>query len=187
MRRSGGFSLVELMVAMVIGLIIILGAGQLFLTVFQTNRQVLILSEKQAAVNFAFDTLLRDIRRADPDDMDWDGERLRLAVVNRGDIASCGIGDPVRKSYKLSDAEVEGGAGFSLSLASSCDTSSEPAGFEDLVAGLTDFRVNDVDKDIGVWVVEIDLVPTSGDGSGADNLTFHAINRIAAVNVESSE
>ena len=45
MKRNNGFSLVELMVALVVGLIIILGAGQLFLTVFQTSRQVETLGE----------------------------------------------------------------------------------------------------------------------------------------------
>lgn len=181
MRRSGGFSLVELMVAMVIGLIIILGAGQLFLTVFQTSRQVETLSEKQAAVNFAVETLLRDIRRADPSDMDWNGERLRMEVVNRGDTASCDFGDPVRKSYRLSEDEEEGGQGFSLMLAVTCNLAEEPGGFEELVAGLSDFRVDDGKEDKGVWIIYLDLIPTDRSSVNNDGLIFHAVNRTAAV------
>ncbi|WP_438584008.1 PilW family protein, partial [Billgrantia desiderata] len=62
--RQAGFTLIELMVALVIGLIIILGAGQLFLMGFQTFRQIELLSNKQAALTFATETLIRDIRRA---------------------------------------------------------------------------------------------------------------------------
>ena len=59
-----GFSLVELMVALIIGLVIILGAGQLFLTGFINFRQVQLLGEKQSALTYATETLVRDIRRA---------------------------------------------------------------------------------------------------------------------------
>lgn len=52
-----GFTLVELMVAMVIGTIIILGAGQLFLTTFQTFQNVDKISRKQEALIFAVSTL----------------------------------------------------------------------------------------------------------------------------------
>ncbi|TDB01743.1 prepilin-type N-terminal cleavage/methylation domain-containing protein, partial [Halomonas marinisediminis] len=73
---SSGFSLVELMVAMLIGLVIILGAGQLFLTVFQTNRQVDLLSEKQAAITFLTEDLIREVRRGD-----FVAENYRLSRV----------------------------------------------------------------------------------------------------------
>lgn len=57
--RNGqqGFTLVELMVAMAIGMVIILGAGQLFLTTFQTFRTVDQVSRKQEALIFAASTL----------------------------------------------------------------------------------------------------------------------------------
>src|SRR5690554_3056968 len=94
------------MVAMVIGLIIILGAGQLFLTVFQTNRQVETLSEKQAAVNFAVEVLLRDIRRASLGQITWDDDEstLTLVVPNRGDIAGCT--QNVEKVYTLDESDL---------------------------------------------------------------------------------
>lgn len=57
-----GFTLVELMVAMAIGTIIILGAGQLFLTTFQTFRTVEELSRKQETVIFAANTLVNAYR-----------------------------------------------------------------------------------------------------------------------------
>lgn len=60
-----GFTLVELMVAMAIGTIIILGAGQLFLTTFQTFKTVDELSRKQEALIFAVNTLIEAGRKGD--------------------------------------------------------------------------------------------------------------------------
>ncbi|RUA22878.1 prepilin-type N-terminal cleavage/methylation domain-containing protein [Billgrantia gudaonensis] len=64
MHHSRGFSLVELMVALLIGLVIILGAGSCFSrgSEFQKVERV---EDKQAALMFAADVLIRDIRRAD--------------------------------------------------------------------------------------------------------------------------
>lgn len=51
-KLQQGFSLVELMVAMAIGTVIILGAGQLFLITFQTFKTVDELSRKQESLIF---------------------------------------------------------------------------------------------------------------------------------------
>ncbi|MDN7131544.1 prepilin-type N-terminal cleavage/methylation domain-containing protein [Halomonas sp. MC140] len=58
-----GFTLVEVMVAMAIGTVIILGAGQLFLTTFQTFRAVDAVSRKQEALVFAVNTLTQAARK----------------------------------------------------------------------------------------------------------------------------
>ncbi|WP_110070547.1 PilW family protein [Halomonas sp. A11-A] len=179
MKRNSGFSLVELMVAMVIGLIIILGAGQLFLTVFQTNRQVETLSEKQAAVNFAVETLLRDIRRANPGSIAFDNNSLELTVSNRGDLAGCFAGQAVVKTYFLS------GGDFRLSQVCGVSSGVSSSGPDTLVSAFNPDGPNDgfhveagnVD---GVWVVFFDLIATDG-GSESDEFIFHAVNRTAAV------
>ncbi|BBI71976.2 hypothetical protein HAALTHF_17560n [Vreelandella aquamarina] len=62
--RQAGFSLVELMVAMAIGTVIILGAGQLFLTTFQTFDKVRDLSRKQESLVFITGVMVQDIRSA---------------------------------------------------------------------------------------------------------------------------
>lgn len=63
--KCAGFSLVELMIALLIGLVITLGAGQLFSTGLKSFEKVEELADKQAALMFAADVLIRDIRRAD--------------------------------------------------------------------------------------------------------------------------
>lgn len=60
--HQAGFTLVELMVALLIGSVIVLGAGSLFLTTLQTFQKVDELSRKQEAMIFAAHTLSRDIR-----------------------------------------------------------------------------------------------------------------------------
>ncbi|EHJ94945.1 PilW family protein [Vreelandella boliviensis] len=60
-----GFTLVELMVAMAIGTVIILGAGQLFLTTFQTFQTVDKVSRKQETLIFAVSTLAEAGRKGD--------------------------------------------------------------------------------------------------------------------------
>lgn len=62
-----GFTLVELMVAMAIGTVIILGAGQLFLTTLQTFDKVKELSRKQETVVFAANHLVNQYRKGEID------------------------------------------------------------------------------------------------------------------------
>lgn len=64
-QRQSGFTLVELMVAMAIGTVIILGAGQLFLTTFQTFKKVDELSRKQETVVFATTSLVSAYRKGE--------------------------------------------------------------------------------------------------------------------------
>tara|TARA_R100001039_G_scaffold7093_1_gene3082 strand:+ start:751 stop:1848 length:1098 start_codon:yes stop_codon:yes gene_type:complete len=64
-QRQSGFTLVELMVAMAIGTLIILGAGQLFLTTFQTFKKVDELSRKQETVVFASTSLVNNYRKSE--------------------------------------------------------------------------------------------------------------------------
>lgn len=67
-QHQAGFTLVELMVAMAIGTIIILGAGQLFLTTVNTFEKVKELSRKQEAVVFATTALVNEYRKTERKD-----------------------------------------------------------------------------------------------------------------------
>lgn len=61
---SGGFSLIELMIAMVISLILLIGVTQIFLSSSATNRAQEGLSRVQENARFAIDVLGQDIRMA---------------------------------------------------------------------------------------------------------------------------
>lgn len=62
--RQAGFTLIELMVALLVGSLVVLGAGYLFLTTLQTFQTVDELSRKQETVIFAAHTLSAGIRQS---------------------------------------------------------------------------------------------------------------------------
>ncbi|XKE47193.1 prepilin-type N-terminal cleavage/methylation domain-containing protein [Halomonas organivorans] len=62
--RQRGFGLVELLVAMAIGLIVTLGAGAVFLDIHRNQAVTQALGEQQSLLTFAADSLIQDVRRA---------------------------------------------------------------------------------------------------------------------------
>lgn len=174
-RGQGGFSLVELMVALVIGLIIILGAGQLFLTGFFNFRQVQLLGEKQSALTYATETVVRDIRRAKEISVDVNG--LLLTVANRGDMAdtTCGIGSDVVKRYAV---KTDGGE-HSLKVSVGCGA--EAAAMQPIASGFHPDGFSASETSSGVWQLTFNLLSDSRDSSQRDVIIFHAVNRTAAM------
>lgn len=175
-----GFSLVELLVALVIGLIIILGAGQLFLTGFLNFRQVQLLGDKQSALTFASETLVRDIRRA-KDVSEFVGSdgtaKLRMMVANRGDVAGCSVDDIVAKDYWV---EEDGGENV-LKVSTSCGTVgpfSEP-----IVSGFASegFSFSQDASVDAVWVLTFDLLSNAESQDDFDSYEFRAVNRTTAM------
>jgi len=64
-KRQLGFSLVELMVAMVIGLVVMLGATEAFRSIKVSFNRLQDISNLQSSLSFVSDTILHDIRRAE--------------------------------------------------------------------------------------------------------------------------
>lgn len=62
--RAQGFTLVELMIAMILGLILVGGVGYVFLSIKQSYRTNEALSQIQDSARIAFELLARDIRQA---------------------------------------------------------------------------------------------------------------------------
>lgn len=63
-RHARGFTLIELMVAMLLGLVVIAGVGSVFLSNQQVYRANKALSDVQDSSRIAFELLARDIRNA---------------------------------------------------------------------------------------------------------------------------
>lgn len=137
MRRSeSGFTLVELMVAMTIGTVIVLGAGQLFLTTFQTFRIVDELSRKQEALIFITEALVQDVRSATHIDVEPNegpnNAAMKFSLHPGGD---CDIQDDLlERIYFLSETNGE----FSLSVSNKCESESQWGQSEPLVEGFYD-------------------------------------------------
>ncbi|WP_111413385.1 PilW family protein [Billgrantia lactosivorans] len=189
--RQAGFTLIELMVALVIGLVIILGAGQLFLVGIQSFRQIELLGNKQAALTFATETLVRDIRRAnldpatgEPEIRFADGE-LRVEFTNNGDTGDCSDGSMVVRIYRLSNAAVSASEGWSLNMGQRCGADPTGSDFEPLVTGFADGGFgrdeDETDEANGVWVVEFKLIKSREDANETDDFAFRAVNRNEAI------
>lgn len=192
--RQQGFSLVELMIALVVGLIITMGAGQLFLTGLQNYRQVELLGNKQAALTFAAEMVIRDIRRADNASISWDAsgepDILTLAFTAMSSADGCSAGELVERDYYVSGGDaVSALEGWSLVLKQWCDG---VAGMtEPLVTGFgpdgQGLAVDSSQATDGIYTVTFCLINEPGDTAcdpGAEGLTFHAVNRTAAVVTE---
>lgn len=63
-KAQGGFSLIELMIALLLGLIVILGAITVFLSNKQSYRTNVALGQVQENARVAFDLIARDVRQA---------------------------------------------------------------------------------------------------------------------------
>ncbi|MCP1317306.1 PilW family protein [Halomonas sp. 707B3] len=111
-KQQLGAGLVELMVAMAIGTVIALGAGQLFLSTFSTFSAVDELSRKQEVAVFLTQILAEELRKED------DVDRYALSCSIADAQCLCTISDtdednqPVINFYKdfeesrvISDAE----------------------------------------------------------------------------------
>lgn len=95
MERQQGFTLTEVMVAMAMGLLIVIGAGQLFLGTLQTTRHVDALSRQQEALIFAVSTITQTLRQHGPyDDAGEAFYHLRCESVE--EICRCTLQDMSR-------------------------------------------------------------------------------------------
>nr|WP_300315457.1 hypothetical protein [Halomonas sp.] len=79
--EQSGAGLVELLVAMVVASLVILGASQLFLGIQQNARVLDSLSERQAVVSYAMEEISAGLRRGDTAPEDYE---LRTAPNGHG-------------------------------------------------------------------------------------------------------
>lgn len=173
MKRGAeqGFSLVELMVALVIGLVVLLGASQLYLTLRQNLNRAEALNERQDTLLFASSTLLRDIRAAKSIAVAEEGDppratlTLTLDGTRRGDYCADAAGGDLDLDYFL-DATDEGSA---LAVKPNCSAK------QSLASGLAAFDPRLVAGGRGV---DITLrFPPLTPGGDAETLTFTAMSR----------
>tara|TARA_R110002012_G_scaffold109370_6_gene253135 strand:+ start:1225 stop:1758 length:534 start_codon:yes stop_codon:yes gene_type:complete len=154
-----GFTLVELMVAMAIGTVIILGAGQLFLTTFQTFKAVDELSRKQESLIFIMANLVQDIRSADNIFLGANGVVLEVSVMPLEDV--CDEDVLMEKQYFLTETNEK----FSLNVKRKCNDKADWSNSEPLVEGFYDdsdesFSVEGLGR--GLYKLRIRLMNDAG-------------------------
>lgn len=149
--RQIGAGLVELMVAMAIGTVIALGAGQLFLSTFSTFSAVDELSRKQEVAVFLTQILAEELRDS------GNANRYALSCSLIESKCRCTISDTEEGSQPVIDFEKAFEEGYSVSSAE-CSEAQEP---------LASVAQNSVHQ----YVVS---VPLMAEG---ESLTFHVTNR----------
>lgn len=94
MNKSGGFSLVELMLAMLIGLIITGGVMSIYISTRDTQRVSDDQLQMVADARFAIETIGFDIRHAGS----WGGTNLQQDIHCQKDYDNCSFGDDMPKA-----------------------------------------------------------------------------------------
>ncbi|MGS2742348.1 PilW family protein [Halomonas sp. LS-001] len=172
MSRQTGISLIELMVALAIGGIIILGAGQLYLSMLTTFQQVEALSRRQEVLIFIADTLIRDLRNAQS--IVPGTHSLELAVP-RDPWSNC-PDTLLQKNYYLSGSET---GRYSLNV-SECI---EPGGWvssQPLIQGLHSANAFSVEGNSdGRYQLTLHL--TADNSAGYETFVVNVQNRLAAL------
>ncbi|WP_339117789.1 prepilin-type N-terminal cleavage/methylation domain-containing protein [Halomonas sp. BMC6] len=150
-RRQVGAGLVELMVAMAIGTVIALGAGQLFLSTFSTFSAVDELSRKQEVVVFLSQILAEELRDS------GDTGRYTLSCSLSGAQCRCTISDTEEENQPVIDFDKAFEEGYSISDAE-CSEDQEP------LASVAQHSIYQ-------YVVNVPLM------AGGALLTFHVTDR----------
>lgn len=163
---QSGFSLVELLVAMLIGLIIVLGAGQIFISGLQTFRQSQQISQRMDGLMFAFDSIALDARTASAMDVTG-GTMLSLEYSPARDdnfyCSGSGLTDVV---YSFSGSEI--------TLAYQCSDGTSLAA-QPLVTGVRSGGGNGFEVFDFFLRVDVQFEPVSGEAADADTSRFSFI------------
>lgn len=161
-RHSAGFTLVELMVALVIGLIIVLGAGQLFLMGKQSYDRLAELALRQESLRYLTDLVSLDIRTASG-----------VAAVGSTLTLDYGPGvrpnDPYCSGNDLSQVEYTLD-GSSVMIQVQCLVAGS-SGPEALIEGVVDLRFDGGDP----FFVEVGVDFETMSGEAANNAVFNFV------------
>lgn len=161
-----GFGLVELLIAMAIGLVVALGAERLFMIGIQNQQATQRLSQRQAVLSYLADSLVGDIRRATDVTIenDDDGEAVILT-----------LGDGDKRTYRWSgDSDSEDG----LSLY----VDGQP-----VLNGFSDLNVPEGKCETAANAL-CPVTVTFANGNGQEKtFTLHVMNRQQAMNVLNSQ
>lgn len=169
-RHQAGFTLVEMMVAMSIGLIVTLGAGQLFIISLQSFQTTRALGERQALLMFTMQSLAQDIRRAR--EPAFDNGILTVSREGDGDCAGTFI-----RQYRQGDF-LDRDEGWELNVREWCQGESAPA-FQPFVAGLAEGGFEPRALGDGVWLLALRLFST--EHQAEVSLSLHVVNRAQAL------
>lgn len=168
-QRKGaqaGFTLVEMMVSLVIGLVAVLGATRVFISGLESFQQVELLGKKQTIISFASNMIIKDIRKAD-DILDVGANDRLVLIFENSDYCSQ---EAEKRVYSLS-ANNPG----TLSLERHCKNKSDT---EPLINGFSDNGLVIENLSKGYWQIEFNL-NAGNQAETIETVVFRAMNRSA--------
>lgn len=163
-----GFTLVELMVALVIGLLIVFGASQLFVTSKVSFNRMELLSERQESLRYFVDVISLDIRSSGVENISDDNPKeLELGYTTRTDDPYCiSGGSLVEVKYHYSGGDIL----FDYNCGSGW------VGAQPIVSGIEDADFTHIDSDNYVQVF-LRFSPDLGDSVEDRSFEFLVANR----------
>ncbi|GAA0576377.1 PilW family protein [Halomonas salifodinae] len=172
---EGGFSLIELMVALVIGLLVVFGASSIFVAMKGSFNRLGAMSERQEAVRFLSDSILMDIRVSDGILLNYPEFVIGIPKRTHGSLY-CSTDQDYDVYYRVSGGEVE--------VAKDCNNDGDvvdDGGYQPLISGVVDFSIQDVGVN-RLYQVSLTLPPLDGVSGGGDvSYEFHAARRTPLV------
>ena len=172
MNRQAGVTLVEMMVALAIAVLIILAAGQLYLSALNTFQQLDALSRRQETLMFVAETLIRDIRNAHT--ISSESDAIRLTVPKDG-LSSCATPDLDKRYYLNPTAS----GGYSLSL-SECREAAGWKNSQPLISGFHDDSAFAVEAK-GKGRYQLTLQLDADNSQGYETIVFNVQSRAAVL------
>ncbi len=185
--REKGFSLIELMVALVVGLLIILAATQLFISINRLDDRVRASADRQESLRYFYDSLVFDVRNATSLSYNSDSQELILQFAGFTSSSECAGGSSgYSKVYHYMDAGPSGGGDSGIYAETLCllvgseeDVSVDP---ELLVSGEIASSLS-FSFLPGLYGLRVVLSLTDPQGRLPDEeLTFYVANRNVGAN-----
>lgn len=169
LRRQSGFTLIELMIALVLGLLVVLGASQLFLTSSQSFRSIESINKRQEVVSYIANVIGYEMRIASGGtgpigvggNVVNESDRLKIEFdFKSGYMPYCppGTGHMLGVEYFV-DVEAS-----SLITQANCDGVEQ--GEQEVIAGISGIQFK-TDK-IGVYVDVVITLEPSGSPPSSD-------------------
>ncbi len=167
--HEGGFTLVELMVALALGLLVVFGATQVFVASKQSFNRMEEQASRQESLRFFADVVSLDIRSSAANKIDDSGDKvLVMEYTERTEDPYCtsSTADLVSVIYSYSSGAVyvnyDCGSGF--------------VGDQAVVDGLVDADFDYIDSD-GYVIVDIEFAPIGAESVADKRFSFRVANR----------
>jgi type IV pilus assembly protein PilW len=178
-RAEAGFSLIELMVALVIGLLVVFGATSLFVTMKSSFGRVEALSERQEALRYLADSIMMDVRVSSGVAIDTSGGDLEVRLdIPRRTHGTLYCSDD--SSYSIYYSFLDGGDEVRVGRDCNGDGSLDD-GYQPIVSGILDFNIEPVYLN-RMYKVTVGFPPFSGVlGGGDETVEFHVVRRTPVI------